>query len=92
MDRSMTIDRRRFLAAAGAASAGLLAGCASGAGAAGARRTPNVVFVLADQWRAQACGYTGDHIRLHITFTVCALLLAHSLRPNRSSRLGKERS
>lgn len=38
------------------------------------------------------CGYTGDHIRLHITFTVCALLLAHSLRPNRLSRLGKERS
>lgn len=38
------------------------------------------------------CGYTGDHIRLYITFTVCALLLAHSLRPNRSSRLGKERS
>lgn len=38
------------------------------------------------------CGYTGDHIRLHITFAVCVLLLAHSLRPNRLSRLGKERS
>jgi len=28
--------------------------------AAGARRRPNVVFVLADQWRAQATGYAGD--------------------------------
>src|SRR5688572_28202478 len=24
------------------------------------RRRPNVVFLLADQWRAQAFGYTGD--------------------------------
>ena len=54
-----TINRRRFLAAGGAAATGILTGCATG-GQAGARRKPNVVFVLADQWRAQACGYTGD--------------------------------
>ncbi|WP_081416742.1 sulfatase family protein [Arthrobacter castelli] len=24
------------------------------------RRAPNVLFVLADEWRAQACGYAGD--------------------------------
>lgn len=54
-----TINRRRFLAASGAAATGILAGCATG-GETGSRRKPNVVFVLADQWRAQACGYAGD--------------------------------
>ena len=53
--------RRSFLAATGAAAAGLLAGCATrGAHTAAPGRKPNVVFVLADQWRAQAAGYAGD--------------------------------
>jgi len=37
-------------------AAGLLISCAMGA----PQEKPNVVFVLADQWRAQACGYAGD--------------------------------
>lgn len=59
MKEERTFGRREFLSATGCAAAGLVAGCASGA--AGARKgRPNVVFVLADQWRAQACGYAGD--------------------------------
>ncbi len=44
------MKRRVFLQAAAAAPFA----------AAQRRRPPNVVFVLADQWRAQAFGYTGD--------------------------------
>ncbi len=51
-----TINRRRFLLTSGTAAAGLMAGGAR-SGSAG---KPNVVFILADQWRAQACGYAGD--------------------------------
>lgn len=58
MSETQAINRRQFMAVSGAAAAGLAAGCASGAAA--GRRKPNVVFVLADQWRAQACGYAGD--------------------------------
>jgi len=60
------MDRRTFLKAIGvaftAASAGKLlsARAQAGAGSAPARRRPNVVFVFADQWRAQATGYAGD--------------------------------
>jgi len=60
MTEKHMINRRRFLAATGTAAAGLLAGCASEAALRGKGRKPNVVFVLADQWRAQACGYAGD--------------------------------
>jgi arylsulfatase A-like enzyme len=60
MKRKTVISRRTFLAATGTASAGFLAGCATGGGAEAGRRKPNVVFVLADQWRAQASGYAGD--------------------------------
>ncbi|MBE3072915.1 MAG: sulfatase [Acidobacteria bacterium] len=57
------MNRRQFLwmtATSGAAAAteGFWS-IPSGAAAAGERR-PNVVFVLADQWRAQATGYAGD--------------------------------
>lgn len=55
----LTIRRRDFLAATGCAAAGLAAGCASGPSDA-RKDKPNVVFVLADQWRAQASGYAGD--------------------------------
>jgi len=56
------MDRRTFLKAMGvaftAASASRL--LAAEAGPAPARKKPNVVFVFADQWRAQATGYAGD--------------------------------
>ncbi|MBM3290328.1 MAG: sulfatase, partial [Candidatus Hydrogenedentes bacterium] len=45
--------RRTFLASAAA-------GAASAAMAASAPRRPNLVYVFADQWRAQATGYAGD--------------------------------
>lgn len=44
------MHRRAFLQTTGAAAIA----------AAQTRRRPNVVFILADQWRAQAFGYTGD--------------------------------
>jgi len=56
------LSRREFIRAAG-----LVAGVASMHGAlqaaenrAGKTTRPNVVFVLADQWRRQATGYNGD--------------------------------
>ena len=54
------ISRRDFLAATGTATAAWMTGCQSDAATNPAAKKPNVVFVLADQWRAQACGYTGD--------------------------------
>lgn len=53
-------NRRRFLSCSGLAVAHcfLTSSCMS-TGATG-RKKPNVLFVLADQWRAQACGYAGD--------------------------------
>jgi arylsulfatase A-like enzyme len=47
-------DRRQFLrsVAAGAAAAPSILGAAA--------RRPNVVFILVDEWRAQATGYNGD--------------------------------
>ena len=50
-----THTRRRFLASAAAAA--LLGGRAARAAES---RPPNLLFVLADQWRAQAFGYAGD--------------------------------
>jgi arylsulfatase A-like enzyme len=46
----MSANRRTFLQTVGSA---VVAAAAN-------QRRPNVVFVLADQWRAQAFGYTGD--------------------------------
>jgi arylsulfatase A-like enzyme len=71
MAARQNVSRRTFLRAAGAAGAlGAAAlGAAvpsnapaadAGAGQRAARRRPNVVFLLADQWRAQAAGYAGD--------------------------------
>lgn len=45
--RSANLTRRNFLQAAGAK-------------ATTARKRPNVLFLLTDQWRAQATGYNGD--------------------------------
>jgi arylsulfatase A-like enzyme len=49
------MTRRRFL---GAVAATGVAAAVTGANV--APRRPNVVFVFADQWRAQATGYAGD--------------------------------
>lgn len=57
------IERRDFLhTAAGSAAAAALGhtAAASAATTVSATRRPNVVFLLADQWRAQASGYAGD--------------------------------
>lgn len=56
----MSIDRREFIRRTGAGA--LAAACASVAGETPDARAarPNVVFVFADQWRAQATGYAGD--------------------------------
>ena len=59
-DQRSAINRRHFLAATGSAAAGLMSGCVTDAARTEAGKKPNVVFVLADQWRAQACGYAGD--------------------------------
>lgn len=72
----MNVDRRRFLAgAAGMAAAGLLAGCTDGKseegrgvsettgttqGSGGARRRPNILFIYADQHRADVMGAAGN--------------------------------
>jgi arylsulfatase A-like enzyme len=60
------IKRREFLQRAGLGAASLflgsgLAGC-SGTQFTSAKSTrkPNIVFIFADQWRAQASGYAGD--------------------------------
>jgi arylsulfatase A-like enzyme len=57
------VKRREFLqvAAGTAASSALLpSALASAKAPAEPARQPNLVFLLADQWRAQATGYTGD--------------------------------
>lgn len=54
-----TLNRRELLKAGTAGIASALATLPVGANESG-RRKPNVVFVFADQWRAQAAGYAGD--------------------------------
>ncbi|MDA3923238.1 MAG: sulfatase [Kiritimatiellae bacterium] len=54
------LNRRRFLSYSGLAAANcFFASSCSSVNFAGCKK-PNVLFVLADQWRAQACGYAGD--------------------------------
>lgn len=53
------LSRRTFLARSASAGAAFSAAMTSKAGAGQARGT-NVVYVLTDQWRAQATGYAGD--------------------------------
>jgi len=64
--KKRSIKRREFLQRAGLGAASVflgsgLAGC-SGAQFTGSKsaRKPNLVFIFADQWRAQATGYAGD--------------------------------
>jgi arylsulfatase A-like enzyme len=61
------IERRRFLKGAAAGAVSLLAGwhltgCSDAhrIESKEPRRKPNLVFLLADQWRAQAAGYAGN--------------------------------
>jgi arylsulfatase A-like enzyme len=51
--------RRDLLKSAGLGTAGFLLGCQTRP-AAVPRRRPNLVFVFADQWRAEAAGYAGN--------------------------------
>lgn len=54
------LTRREFVRAAGvAAGVGAFGGAVS-AGQSSKRGKPNIVYVLVDQWRAQAFGYAGD--------------------------------
>ncbi|MCE5276526.1 MAG: sulfatase [Planctomycetaceae bacterium] len=60
MHASQSISRRTFLQVSGAAAAAAILGrVAAGADLPGAKR-PNIVFLLADQWRGCATGYAGD--------------------------------
>jgi arylsulfatase A-like enzyme len=52
-------NRRRFLGATAAAGLGAMLPGPAVAGSAG-RRKPNVLLVIADEWRAQAFGHAGD--------------------------------
>jgi len=56
------IDRREFLkhTATGLTAVGLIGLNAKAYAGKPVRRKPNIVYVLTDQWRAQATGYTGD--------------------------------
>jgi arylsulfatase A-like enzyme len=75
----MTMNRREFLKTAGAmAGAALVAPQLARPAAAGAPgRKPNVVFVFADQWRAQAAGCAGD---LNVRTPTVDRLAAEGLR------------
>ena len=61
---SNRIHRRAFLRTLGLGTAGVVLGCEGSPGLLSGRRRavrkPNVVFLLADQWRAQATSYAGD--------------------------------
>ena len=63
MDRNKT-GRRQLLKAAGAGAASLILGSSSRNRMAGQDRPkrPNLVFVFADQWRAEAAGYAGNQV------------------------------
>ncbi len=57
------ISRRQFLEqsiCAGTALSLAVSGCATGRRGVNPKIKPNIVFVLTDQWRAQALGYAGD--------------------------------
>jgi arylsulfatase A-like enzyme len=54
-----SINRRSFIRASAGAAVSLSLGRAAAQAAPAAQRT-NIVFILADQWRAKATGYAGD--------------------------------
>lgn len=55
-----SMKRRELLKAAGLGTASLFLGSAFGRASTSARKLPNLVFVFADQWRAEAAGYAGN--------------------------------
>lgn len=61
---SMRVDRRQFMESAAIGLGGMV--LASQGEAAHSRQDPmqsekpNLIYIFADQWRGQACGYTGD--------------------------------
>jgi arylsulfatase A-like enzyme len=65
-----TLDRRQFLAGGAAAISGAPALVGQQA------RRPNVLIVLADEWRAQSTGYNGDR---NVSTPVLDLLAAQSV-------------
>ena len=61
-DNTRNLSRREFIKVAGLTAAAVSVNGVVRAARAEARKAkgPNVVFVLADQWRSQALGYAGD--------------------------------
>jgi arylsulfatase A-like enzyme len=55
-----SLTRRQFIKTAAAMMPVATAGCQLFAPKTSAMRKPNIVYVLTDQWRAQATGYAGD--------------------------------
>ena len=60
MPNTPHIPRRQFLQTASTAAAAVAVSGTRIEGGETSKRRPNVVFLLADQWRAQATGYAGD--------------------------------
>ena len=62
--KTTVLTRRQFLKTAAIGTAFFVAGCKSSIQKSTSARIPgsrpNLVYVFADQWRAQAAGYTGD--------------------------------
>lgn len=58
MSKESCVNRRRFLGAIAAGAA--LSALAGEKRASASQSRPNLVYVFADQWRAQATGYAGD--------------------------------
>ena len=56
----MTLTRRQFIKTSLAAMPVAVTGCQLFTSHPSVKRPPNIVFVLTDQWRAQATGYAGD--------------------------------
>jgi len=54
------ITRRQFIKTAAITAPFAISGCRLSPPKTSAKRKPNIVFVLTDQWRAQATGYGGD--------------------------------
>jgi len=61
---TVKINRRQLLKTAGAGTASLMLGSSPDFQVSGGEtcRKPNLVFVFADQWRAEAAGYAGNQV------------------------------